>query len=171
MKMHTRRKLGNIAAYTALILVGIAFALPALWLFFAAFDPTATLAIKLPESWTLDNFKTILQKDGMVRGFVNSLIIASATTLIIDVTAIMAAYPLSRFKSKASTNVSLGLLFLTSLPASAMMLSTYKLLVKFHQIDNIFGVIMVMAAGGTPYAIWMFKNFMDGVSVDLEEAA
>lgn len=169
--MHTRRKLGNIAAYTALILVGIAFALPALWLFFAAFDPTATLAIKLPESWTLDNFKTILQKDGMVRGFVNSLIIASATTLIIDVAAIMAAYPLSRFKSKASTNVSLGLLFLTSLPASAMMLSTYKLLVKFHQIDNIFGVIMVMAAGGTPYAIWMFKNFMDGVSVDLEEAA
>ena len=118
MKMHTRRKLGNIAAYTALILVGIAFALPALWLFFAAFDPTATLAIKLPESWTLDNFKTILQKDGMVRGFVNSLIIASATTLIIDVAAIMAAYPLSRFKSKASTNVSLGLLFLTSLPAS-----------------------------------------------------
>lgn len=171
MKMHTRRKLGNIAAYTALILVGIAFALPALWLFFAAFDPTATLAIKLPEYWTLDNFKTILQKNDMIRGFVNSLIIAGATTVIIDVAAIMAAYPLSRFKSKASTNVSLGLLFLTSLPASAMMLSTYKLLVKFHQIDNIFGVIMVMAAGGTPYAIWMFKNFMDGVSVDLEEAA
>ena len=171
MKMHTRKQVGNIAAYTLLIVIGIAFAVPALWLLFAAFDPTATLAIKIPEQCTLEKFKVILEKNGMLRGFLNSLIIAGSTTLIIDVVSIMAAYPLSRFKSKAATKVSLGLLFLTSLPASAMMLSTYKLLVKFHQIDSLFGVIMVMSASGTPYAIWMFKNFMDSVSIDLEEAA
>lgn len=171
MKMHTKRKVGNVACCVILILVGIVFAVPAVWLFTAAFDPTASLSIKLPEKWSFENFKFILQKDGMLRGFLNSFLIAGCTTLIIDVVSIMAAYPLSRYKSKAASNVSLGLLFLTSLPASAMMLSTYKLLIKFHQIDSIFGVIMVMAAAGTPYAIWMMKNFMDSVSVDLEEAA
>lgn len=171
MKMHTRRKFGKIMANVALILIGIVFALPALWLFLAAFDPIATLAVKLPEYLTLENFKTILEKKVMLQGFLNSFIIACSVTLIIDVVAILAAYPLSRYKSKAATNTTLGLLFLTSLPASAMMLSTYKLLIKFHQIDNIPGLIMVMAAGGTPYAIWMFKNFIDGVSIDLEEAA
>lgn len=171
MKMHTRRKFGEVMANVLLIFIGIVFALPALWLFLAAFDPVATLAVKLPEYFTLENFKSILEKKVMIQGFVNSLIIACSVTLIIDVVAILAAYPLSRYKSKAATNTTLGLLFLTSLPAAAMMLSTYKLLVKFHQIDNIFGLIMVMAAGGTPYAIWMFKNFIDGVSIDLEEAA
>ena len=62
MKMHTRKQVGNIAAYTLLIVIGIAFAVPALWLLFAAFDPTATLAIKIPEKWTLENFKVILEK-------------------------------------------------------------------------------------------------------------
>lgn len=171
MKMHTRKIFGHTVSYTVLILIGIAFAVPALWLFLAALDPTATLAIKLPEKWTLENFTFILQKDGMLRGFLNSLIIAGGTTVIIDVVSIMAAYPLSRYKSKAANNFSLGLLFLTSLPASAMMLSTYKLLIKFHQIDSIFGLIMVMSAGGIPYAIWMMRNFMNTVSVDLEEAA
>ncbi len=171
MKMHTRKRIGSALSYAVLILIGVAFAIPALWLFLAAFDPEATLAIKLPETWSLENFKFILQKDGMLQGFLNSLIIAVCTTLIIDVVSVMAAYPLSRYKSKAASNVSLGLLFLTSLPASAMMLSTYKLLIKFRQIDNLFGVIMIMSAAGTPYAIWMMKNFMDTVSIDLEEAA
>ncbi|MGI6019137.1 MAG: carbohydrate ABC transporter permease [Marvinbryantia sp.] len=171
MRMHIRHRLGNTLSNIVLIMIGIAFAIPAIWLFLAAFDPEASLAIRLPETWTLENFKFILQKEGMLKGFLNSVIIASCTTLIIDVVSIMAAYPLSRYKTKTATNVSLGLLFLTSLPASAMMLSTYKLLVNFRQIDSMFGLIMVMAAGSTPYAIWMMKNFMDTVSVELEEAA
>ena len=171
MKMRTKRLLGEGMSYLLLILVGIAFAIPALWLFLAAFNEHATLSIKLPETWTITNFIFILKKDGMVQGFLNSIFIAISTTAIIDFVSVLAAYPLSRFGFKSARKITLGLLFLTSLPASAMMISTYKLLIKFHQIDSLFGVIMLMAAGGTPYAIWMMKNFMDTVSVDLEEAA
>lgn len=129
------------------------------------------MSIQWPKPWTIDNFTFIFQKDGMLRGFGNSLIVAASVTAITDVVSILAAYPLSRFKTKLGSNISLALLFLTALPSSALMISTYKLLINFHMIDSLTGVILLMASGSTPYSIWMMKNFMDTVSVDLEEAA
>lgn len=171
MSLRTKKKVKTGITYFFLILVGVLFFLPALWLLLSTFNRTADMTIRWPEKWTLENLKAILERKEMIQGFGNSMIIAGSVTVIIDLVSVMAAYPLSRFKTKWGPRISLGLLFMTALPASAMMLSTYKLLVNFHMIDSLVGVILLMAAGGTPYAIWMMKNFMDTVSVDLEEAA
>lgn len=171
MTLRTKKKVKTGVTYFFLILVGVLFFLPALWLLLSTFNRTADMTIRWPEKWTLENLKAILERKEMIQGFGNSMIIAGSVTVIIDLVSVMAAYPLSRFKTKWGPRISLGLLFMTALPASAMMLSTYKLLVNFHMIDSLVGVILLMSAGGTPYAIWMMKNFMDTVSVDLEEAA
>ena len=171
MSLRTKKKVKTAVTYFGLILVGVLFLLPALWLVLSTFNRTADMTIRWPREWTLENLKAILERKEMLQGFGNSMIIAGSVTIIIDLVAVMAAYPLSRFKTKWGSRVSLGLLFMTALPASAMMISTYKLLVNFHMIDSLAGVILLMSAGGTPYAIWMMKNFMDTVSVDLEEAA
>lgn len=171
MSLQTKRRVKTAAIYFCLILVGILFLLPVLWLVLAAFNRVADMTIRWPEKWTFENFIAIVTRKDMIQGFGNSLIIAVSVTVIIDLVSVMAAYPLSRFKTKWGPRISLALLFMTALPASAMMISTYKLLVSFHMIDSLLGVILLMSAGGTPYAIWMMKNFMDTVSVDLEEAA
>ena len=171
MSLRTKKKVKTAVTYFGLILVGVLFLLPALWLVLSTFNRTADMTIRWPREWTLENLKAILERKEMLQGFGNSMIIAGSVTIIIDLVAVMAAYPLSRFKTKWGSRGSLGLLFMTALPASAMMISTYKLLVNFHMIDSLAGVILLMSAGGTPYAIWMMKNFMDTVSVDLEEAA
>ena len=154
-----------------MILIGIIFLIPALWLVLAAFNTRANMSIQIPDEWSLENFLEIFRDSSMMRGFANSLIIAASVTAITDVVAVMAAYPLSRFRPRWGHRVTLALLFLNSLPASAMMISQYTMLVNFHQINSTIGIILLMSAGATPYAIWMIKNFMDTVSVDLEEAA
>ena len=171
MKLRARKNAHNSIIYVLLIAIGIAFLLPVLWMVLASFDRLAGLSIQLPRRWTIDNFVAILQKGDMLKGFGNSLIIAGAVTIIVDVIAIMAAYPLSRFEMKWGNKITFVLLFLTALPASTMMISTYKLLVNLHLIDSLLGVILLISAGAVPYAIWMTKNFMDNVTVDLEEAA
>ena len=171
MSFQSKRKFTAFWVYFFLLLIGIMFFLPTLWLILSSFNATANMSIKWPKPWTIENFVYIIQKDGMLQGFGNSLIIAASVTAIADAVSILASYPLSRFKTKWGSNVSLALLFLTALPSSAMMISTYKLLINFHMIDSLLGVILLMSAGRTPYSIWMMKNFMDTVSVDLEEAA
>lgn len=157
--------------YAVLIIIGISFAIPALWLILAAFNRTASLSIELPHPWTLENFKAIFSKSYTLVGFRNSLVIALAVTAITDVTSLLAAYPLSRFKLKAGNKISLLLLFLTALPQTALMLSSYQLAIKLHIIDSLIGIILMMAAMNIPYSIWMMKNFLDSISVELEEAA
>jgi len=47
----------------------------------------------------------------------------------------------------------------------------YRLFVTLRLMDNLFGVILFMTASSLPYGIWMMKNFMDTVPIELEEAA
>lgn len=65
----------------------------------------------------------------------------------------------------------LGMLFMTSLPITTVMVPVYKLFVMVKLYDNIAGVTLFMTAANLPYAIWMMKNFMDSVPIALEEAA
>ncbi|KAF9117997.1 hypothetical protein BGX30_004918 [Mortierella sp. GBA39] len=65
----------------------------------------------------------------------------------------------------------LTILFMTSLPITAVMVPVYQLFLSLKLYNNIFGVILFYVASSMPYGIWMLKNFMDSVPNDMEEAA
>ena len=168
-KMNSKKR-ADVFAYIILTIVGLVFAIPLAWLFLASFDANATLAIRFP-NLTLNNFIQVLTDGDNLRSFLNGLLIALGDSAIVVVCSILAAYPLSRFKMKHKKAFMLGILFMTSLPITTIMVPVYKIFVKMHLYDNIFGLTLFMAASGMPYAIWMMKNFMDSVPVSLEEAA
>ena len=87
------------------------------------------------------------------------------------VCAALAAYPLSRFRSRLNRPFLLTILFATSLPITAIMVPVYALFVQVNLIDTMQGTIFFFAASQLPFAIWLMKNFMDGVPKELEEAA
>ncbi|MBG6060135.1 multiple sugar transport system permease protein [Cryobacterium sp. MP_M3] len=154
-----------------LLLIGLSFALPLLWLVLAAFDSSASLTLKLPEHWTLDNFSTVLTPEQTFIPILNSIILSGGCAIITVVVAVLAAYPLSRYKMRVNKPFLYGILFGTGLPITAMMVPVYSLFVAFNLIDSVPGVILFMAATSLPIAIWMMKNFMDSVPIVLEEAA
>lgn len=60
---------------------------------------------------------------------------------------------------------------MTALPMTAVIVAVYKMFSTMGLYDNIWGVILFLSAASLPYGIWMMKNFMDGVPIELEEAA
>jgi multiple sugar transport system permease protein len=42
---------------------------------------------------------------------------------------------------------------------------------RFSLVDNVPAVIFFMTATALPFGIWLMKGFMDGVPIDLEQAA
>ena len=42
---------------------------------------------------------------------------------------------------------------------------------RFNLVDNVPAVILFMTATSLPFGIWLMKGFMDGVPLDLEQAA
>lgn len=169
-KKMSRKKRNDILSYTFLTLVGVVFGLPLIWLFLASFDANATLAIRLP-NLTIENFVSVLTDATNLRSFGNGLLIALGDSLIVVVCSCLAAYPLSRYRMKHKRLFMLGMLFMTSLPITTIMVPVYKIFVQIHLYDNLVGITCFMAASSMPYGIWMMKNFMDAVPVSLEEAA
>ena len=62
------------------------------------------------------------------------------------------------------------ILFMTALPMIAVIVPVYKMFLNIGLLDSIPGVILYLTASALPYGIWLMKNFMDGVPVELEEA-
>lgn len=155
------------------VLVGIAacYVIPLLWLVFASFDADAGLAVKVPGEWSLDNFRAVLTEDITYRPMLNGLILCGGATLLTMVCAVLAAYPLSRYRSRFKRPFLLTVLFMTGLPITAIMVPVNGLFVQINLIDTYLGTILFMATTALPIAIWLAKNFMDSVPIELEEAA
>ncbi|MEU9334507.1 carbohydrate ABC transporter permease [Streptomyces sp. NPDC048290] len=167
-RRHTSRRL---AADTGLLVVAAAFVLPLAWVLLSAVDPGADLRVKIPDGLTSAHFDAVLTEDVTFRPLLNSLILCGGATLLTVVCAALAAYPLSRFRSRLNRPFLLTILFATSLPITAIMVPVYALFVQVDLIDTMQGTVFFFAASQLPFAIWLMKNFMDGVPKELEEAA
>lgn len=155
----------------SLLLVGVAFVLPFLWLVLASFDTNATLSAALPATWSLANYADVATPETAGVPLTNSAIMSAGAAAITVVVSVLAAYPLSRFTTRFNSGFLYGVLFATCLPITAMMVPVYALFVGLGLLDSTVGTTVFIAATSLPMAIFMTKNFMDAVPVSLEEAA
>jgi multiple sugar transport system permease protein len=170
MTSPSRRSM-KLASNAVLLLIAVAFALPLIWLVLASVDTRATLSIKLPETFSLQNFVAVMTPETAFVPLMNSVFLAGGCALITVSVAVLAAYPLSRYRMRVNKPFLYGVLFGTCLPITAMMVPVYALFVAFNLIDSLLGATLFLAATSLPIAIYMTKNFMDSVPVTLEEAA
>ncbi|WP_426521347.1 carbohydrate ABC transporter permease [Diaminobutyricibacter sp. McL0618] len=154
-----------------LLVIGLLFVVPMIWVVLASFDRTASFSVAWPKDFTLDNFQAVLTPDLAFLPLLNSLLLSGGCAILTVVVATLAAYPLSRYRARFNKPFLYVILFGTCLPITAMMVPVYSLFVIFNLIDSLPGTIVFLAATSLPIAIWMMKNFIDGVPVSLEEAA
>jgi multiple sugar transport system permease protein len=154
-----------------LLVLGACFVLPLLWLVLASFDAEASHETKVPGAVTLDNFAAVTSPGLLLQPLWNSLLLSAGTAAVTLVAAVLAAYPLSRYRSRFNTPFMYAVLLGTCLPITAIMVPVYGLFVQLELLDSMPATILFMAATALPMAIWMTRNFMDAVPVSLEEAA
>jgi multiple sugar transport system permease protein len=164
---------GRLLASLVLLLLAAAFVVPLLWVIFAAFngDPSQGIQIMWPHPFTLDNFKAVMTPETTYVPLINGAILCVGGTLITMVCATLAAYPLSRYRSRLKRPFLVTILFSTGLPITAIMVPVYGLFVQLAIDDSIPATMVFMATTALPISIWLTKNFMDGVPIELEEAA
>lgn len=165
------RQRGSTLADAVLLLIGACFLLPLLWLVFGSLDAAAGHGTKVPQQPVLDNFAAVLTPDLLFRPLWNSLLLSAGTGAVTLAAAVLAAYPLSRYRSRFNGPFMYGVLFGTCLPVTAIMVPVYGLFVQLQLLDSLPATVLFLAATSLPMAIWMTRNFMDAVPLALEEAA
>lgn len=157
--------------YLILTVIAVCFILPLIWLVLASFDSNANQALKLPSEWTVSNFISVMGEAKNLRAFGVGLVISLIQATIVVVVAGLAAYPLSRYHLSYKKFFMYIILFMTALPMIAVIVPVYKLFLNIGILNTLPGVILYLSASSLPYGIWLMKNFMDGIPLELEEAA
>ena len=158
-------------AYIIMSVMAFVFVLPLFWVIFASFNPDAGVGLKLPSTWVLENYQAVLSESKNARSFGVGLLLSISVSFLEVCVCALASYPLSRYELRYKKSFMYTILFMSCLPMTALMIPAYKLFVMLHLMDSIPGVVLFMAATQLPYNMWMMKNFMDQVSIELEEAA
>jgi multiple sugar transport system permease protein len=166
-----RIRAGRVAINVVLLVVSLLYVLPLMWMALASVSDTNSFQLRMPSSLTLDNFDAVLNVDTTYRPMLNSLLLCGFGTAVTVVVSVLAAYPLSRYRSRLRRPFLYTILFSTGLPITAVMIPVYSMFVQVNLIDSMPATSLFLAASALPFGIWLMKNFMDAVPVVLEEAA
>ena len=165
-----KRALGSrFVSDTLLAVIGLAFLLPFVWLICSAFNPDATGNITAPKLSTA-NFSQAIQA-GAGGAILNSLYLSVASTLVVSVVTLFAAYVLSRKRVPFKVILLVGILFLSALPITLLLVPIYQEFVSFGWLNSPFYTSLALGASSLPFSIWIVKNFIDQIPKDYEEAA
>lgn len=128
-----------------LVIVGIVFILPLLWVVIASLDTNAGEALKWPAQWTFSNYSDVLTNSDNLRGFGVGLVISFAQSLIVVLISGLAAYPLSRYRLSYKKGFMYVILFMTALPMIAVTVPVYKIFRSVGLLDSIPGLVLFLS--------------------------
>lgn len=148
------------------------FGLPLVYLALAPFNPRATLAVEVPSPPTLANFAAVFRNAFAVRALGNSAILGVGAMALTTALATLAAYALTRTGLPGRDLFVYALILFSSVvTGTAAMVPLFLLVFSLGLIDTYLGVILVSAGGLLPTAVFILRDFVDGLPRSYEESA
>ncbi len=186
-----RRLAGRLPLHLSLIGLAVIWSIPTIALLVSSFrDPTAIAAsgwwnaIREPFDLTVGNYQTVLEKQGMARAFVNSVIITVPSTVMVILVAALAAYAFAWMKFPARNLLFLLMVALLVVPVQMTLIPVLRLYTdltidaelpilggRIFGTSSYAGMWVAHTAYGLPFAIYLLRNFFGSLPRDLFESA
>lgn len=167
---------GRIArgiAFGALLVLAILWLVPLAWAVDTALKPESE-TISVPVSWissnfNLDAFKQVLDAGNILRWYFNSTLTSVIITVVVVLLASLAAYSFSRVPFRGSGVLFWVVLAGIMIPPQILIVPLFTEMKSFGFINTYQGIILPQIA--SPIAVFIFKQFFDGLPRELEDAA
>jgi N,N'-diacetylchitobiose transport system permease protein len=165
-----RITLGIVGSITAFF-----FGFPTYWLITTSFKtPGQVLSPAydlIPLSITFDNFASALTKPGFTTFLSNSLIVTLGAVATALVAGLLAAVPLARMKFRGRKGFLMLVLIAQLAPTQALMIPLYLLMRDAGLLNQLPSLLLVYMTLTLPFTAWMLYGFVNGIPIELEEAA
>jgi multiple sugar transport system permease protein len=168
-----QRRVANGASLVLLIVLAIIWVLPILWSIDTSLKPESeTTAI--PVSWLASHFTfaayiTTFATTGLFRWYFNSFLTSAIISLVTIVLASMAAFAFSRVPFRGKNILFWIILAGIMVPGQILIVPLYTQMQSFGLVDTYWSIILPQLA--SPLAVFIFKQYFDGIPYELEEAA
>ncbi len=165
--------IGNGVAMAVLIVLAILWLLPIAWTLDTAFKPEGeTTAI--PVSWlashfTLDAFVTTFATTSLPLWYFNSIFTSTIISAATVVLASLAAFAFSRIPFRGRNILFWVILAGLMIPSQILIIPLFTQMEALGLVDTYWAIILPQIA--SPIAVFIFKQYFDGIPRELEEAA
>ncbi len=179
----SRARVELYARFALGVLVTAIYLLPLYWMVTTSIKPTEQIFQKppvlFPTSIQVDSYRSILglptnRQEIYINAILylkNSLIIATATTLLTLVLAVPAAYAVSRFRFRGRSGFLLFLLVAQMLPSVLLVIPLFVMFKYLDIINQYASVIIADTALALPFAIIILRTSFLQIPNEIEEAA
>ena len=124
-----------------------------------------------PESFSLENYISVLGVGSFPRNLLNSVFIASVTVLLALFLAITASFALARVRFRGRGLLLMTILAVSMFPQIAVLAGLFEL-IRFLGIYNTpWALIFSYTIFTLPFTVWVLTTFMRDLPVEIEEAA
>jgi multiple sugar transport system permease protein len=170
------RRLKLVLSYAALILITIVFVAPLLWMVSTSFktnpETTQWPLSWIPREFSVEGYSELFNPTSetpVLRWFVNSMIAATAHTLLVLVTAAPAAYALARMHFRGKGLMFAIIISTLFIPPIILITPLYLVVDTLGWLDTLLAVIVPSAAGAL--GVFLLRQFFVSLPRELEEAA
>lgn len=175
--MHNRglafKRIRRTMFYTIIFAVVLLWAFPILWIILVSFKPDRLIisqSLSVLFQPTIVNYERIFATHNFGKFFLNSLIAALGTSIIVLVTAFPASYSISRYKTGGDM-ANLGILITRISPPAAVLMPIFILFKNLGLLNNLWALILVNISLNMSFSLLLMKSFIDEIPVSIEEAA
>lgn len=125
----------------------------------------------LPESPSLEAYRTAWEIGNFREYFLNSVLITVSSVALILVAGSMAAYPIGRHRFRGRGFLYLYFLSGLMLPVKLGIVPLFFLMTSLGLYDTRLSLVLVYTASGLPFAVFVLSAFFRTLPRELEEAA
>lgn len=171
----TRKHVTNALVYAVLVILGVLWVLPIVYLVYTAFRVTPSTGIinqLVPDNLQLgfSNFGRLFTDTMFPRWLINTLFVATSSCLLTTTFILMVSYALSRMRFKLRKPIMNVLLVLGMFPGFMSMIAVYFILKAMGLTNSLLALILVYSGSGA-LSYYICKGFFDTVPRAMEEAA
>lgn len=167
--------LGSSVSYIYLTMLSVVAAFPLVWVLLSSIkskgeltsDPTSFL----PKHITFDYYKIVLTQMRFSGNIMNSIVVASITTVIAVTISALAAYGIVRFFPRFGKLMTRVLITTYMLPPILLAVPYSIIMAKAGLTNTRLGLVIVYLSFSVPYAVWLLIGFFQTVPLEIEEAA
>jgi multiple sugar transport system permease protein len=153
----------------------IAFALfPFYWMVSSSLKEQADL-LASPPVWlfrpTLAHYAEIFADQNVLNAILNSLIVASSTTVLAVLLGAPAAYALARFEFRGKADLWFWFISNRMISPIVLALPTYLLALQLRMLDTHLVLILIYLTFNLPIVVWICTDQFRSIPKELEQAA
>jgi multiple sugar transport system permease protein len=161
------------AIYSLIALVVLFAAFPIVYMLVTSLKTRAMLydPAMLVFTPTFENYRATIEKYGLQKYLLDSLIVASANVAVCMVLGTISAYGLYRFAVPHKDKILFGILSSRIFPSIALVLPFYIIGLTLGVLDSYLILVVAFMVFNLPFVVLMMKSFFEAVPPEIEEAS